>query len=76
MWFIKEKLAREIEASGLTWSFLLDRLGLRFKAVADGETPADIYLARDILKVLGYDAVVQAIDWFKIDEQRRTAYAG
>lgn len=73
MWFHKGKLAQAIKNDALTFAWLTERLecthATLYKIVL-GLQAANYLIAKALLEVLGYDAVVDAIDW------ARTDYAG
>ena len=73
MWFQKEKLAQAARSNNLKLAWLAKRLGCSaamISRIASGERAANYRMAKALLEVFGYDAVVAAIDW------RRTRYAG
>lgn len=73
MWFHREKLAQAIRSNGLKLAWLARRLGCSVATVSritNGEVAANCRIARELLQILGYDAIVKAIDW------GRTNYAG
>jgi hypothetical protein len=73
MWFRADKISRAISDSRINREWLWHRLGCsrgELVKIINGERAANCRVARELLQVLGYDAVVAAIDW------RRTSYAG
>jgi DNA-binding XRE family transcriptional regulator len=73
MWFHKEKLAQAAKSNNLKWAWLSRRLGCSgttLYEIMHGKRAANYRIAKSILEVFGYDAVVNAIDW------GRTSYAG
>jgi plasmid maintenance system antidote protein VapI len=72
MWFQKEKFAQTIKSNNLKLAWLAQRLGCSVATVsriANGQAAANCRVARELLRVFGYDAVIAAIDW------GRTKYA-
>ena len=73
MWFQRGKLAQAATSSNVSIEWLVKRLDCpmtRLRKIIGGQGKANRYIARGLLEVFGYDAVVTAIDW------RRTRYAG
>jgi len=73
MWFRKEKLAQAARSNNFKLAWLAKRLGCSESYVShiwNGDAAATYRIAKGLLEVFGYDAVMAAIDW------GRTKYAG
>ena len=66
MWFHREKLAQAARSNRLKFTWLQRRLGCSNTTLYEimyGKRAANYEIAKALLEVFGYDAVVAAIDW-------------
>ena len=79
MLFLKEKLAQAISDSGLRREWLCERLcctAAVFDEIVNGTRRAGYRLSKELLQVLGYGAVVEAIDWAHMSVSKAAACGG